>query len=94
MQILEATMSILFAHSQDRLKAYGKKVRKLESAEYLALHKPATEINIAAANRFINHAIPDLSKEQKAALKQVRVFIFAIGLCQPIGTGDDSSVHS
>jgi len=51
---------------------YGKKVRKLESAEYLALNKPALELNIGAANRFISHAIPDLSKDQKAALKEVR----------------------
>ena len=56
---------------QERLKAYNKKVRKLESADFLAKHRPATEINIAAANRFINHAIPNLSSEQKAALKQV-----------------------
>jgi hypothetical protein len=50
---------------------YGKKVRKLESAEYLATHKPALELNIGAANRFISHAIPDLSADQKTALKEV-----------------------
>ena len=51
---------------------YGKKVRKLESAEYLAVNKPALELNVGAANRFISHAIPDLSREQKVALKEVR----------------------
>jgi len=50
---------------------YAKKVRKLESAEYLAVNKPALELNIGAANRFISHAIPDLNADQKAALKQV-----------------------
>ena len=66
----EDCVLVRLVNLQDRLKAYGKKVRKLESAEYLATHKPATEVNIAAANRFINHAIPDLSQDQKAALKQ------------------------
>ena len=58
-------------HWQERLKVYGKKVRKLESAEYLAVNKPALELNVGAANRFISHAIPDLSREQKVALKEV-----------------------
>lgn len=59
---------------QERLKVYGKKIRRLESEEYLAKTRPSLEVNIAAANRFINNAIPDLSKEQKQALKQARLF--------------------
>lgn len=53
------------------MKFYAKKVRKLESEEYLSTHKPSMEVNVAAANRFITHAIPDLNKEQKAALRKV-----------------------
>lgn len=60
-----------YHQESERLKVYGKKVRKLESAEYLATHKPALELNIGAANRFISHAIPDLSADQKTALKEV-----------------------
>jgi len=39
----------------------------------LSVHKPALELNIGAANRFISHAIPDLSQSQKAALKEIGV---------------------
>ena len=38
---------------------------------WLAKHKPSTQINVGAANRFISHALPELTPAQKAALKQV-----------------------
>ena len=55
---------------QERLKFYGRKVRKLESATFLAKHQPSLDLDVAAANRFITHAIPDLRRDQKRALKQ------------------------
>ena len=55
---------------QERIKFYGRKVRKLESATFLAKHQPSLDLNVAAANRFITHAIPDLCEDQKQALKQ------------------------
>ncbi len=58
-------------HVQERLEKYDKKVRKALAVEELASTRPAVTLDIAAANRFIDHAIPDLSKEQKERLKQV-----------------------
>ena len=59
---------------QERVKLYQKKIQKAESAAYVAANKSSTEINIAAANRFITHAIPELTAQQKQALKQVNLF--------------------
>ena len=52
---------------QERVKLYQKKIQKAESAAYVAANKSSTEINIAAANRFITHAIPELTAQQKQA---------------------------
>lgn len=56
---------------QERLRLYTKKVEKVESEKWFMEHKPALSLSIAAANRFITNAIPDLSAEQKAALRKV-----------------------
>ena len=58
---------------QARLKLYEVKVQGAAEAAWLAQHRPSTQVNVNAANRFISHALPDLSQEQRAALKQVRL---------------------
>jgi len=56
---------------QERLAIYEKKVMKALTANDLARSKPGTSLNIAAANRFIDAAIPDLSAEQKQQLRNL-----------------------
>ena len=56
---------------QARLQLYEAKVQQAATAAWLAANKPKTQMNVGAANRFISHALPDLSQEQRAALKQV-----------------------
>ena len=46
-------------------------------AAWLAQHKPMTQVNVTAANRFISHALPDLGPEQRAALKQAKAAVVA-----------------
>ena len=58
---------------QDRTKLYDEKVQKAATAVWLAKHRPSTLINVGAANRFISHALPELTPAQKAALKQVQL---------------------
>lgn len=57
--------------TQERLAAYEKKVKKAITADDLARHRPGTSLNIAAANRFIDAAIPDLTQEQKQAIRNL-----------------------
>jgi hypothetical protein len=54
-------------------KAYAKKVRKEVASEELGSAKQGLEVNIDAAHRFITHAIPELSSNQKEQLKAVRL---------------------
>ena len=56
---------------QARLQVYEQKVDKTASAWWLFEHRPATQVNVAAANRFISHALPELSPDQRRALQQV-----------------------
>lgn len=63
---------------QERLKHYDKKVKKLESADYLAKNRRSLTLNIGAANRFIDNAVPSLTKEQKEALRQVRCIAMGV----------------
>lgn len=58
-----------FAKEADRLEAYEKKVRKAVSGKLLSDARPTVALDVAAANRFIDHAIPDLTPEQRQALK-------------------------
>ena len=67
---------------QERLRLYTKKVEKVESEKWLKEHKPALSLSIAAANRFITNAIPDLSAEQKTALRQVCMCGMVMGRCR------------
>ena len=77
MHLLEHTLKssavIRVRPPQERLRLYEKKVRKLESERWLAHNSAQTQINVAAANRFISAAIPDLTATQRAALKTVRL---------------------
>ncbi|KAL0028963.1 hypothetical protein WJX77_008510 [Trebouxia sp. C0004] len=59
-----------FAKEEERISRFKRKVSKVNSEALLQKSKRATEVNIQAANRFITAAIPELSKEQKQALKQ------------------------
>ncbi|CAL5218730.1 g444 [Coccomyxa viridis] len=54
----------------DRLETYKKKVTKLESEKWLQEHRPSLSVDVASANRFISAAIPELTPEQKHALRQ------------------------
>lgn len=55
---------------KERWRLYDKKLRRLINECELKTSSRTTTINLAAANRFIEHAIPDLSAEQRTALKQ------------------------
>jgi hypothetical protein len=55
------------------LEAYSKKVKAAVAKQELGHHKRGTEINIDAAHRFITHAIPDLSKQARQELQNVRL---------------------
>ena len=56
---------------QDRISRFKRKVSKVQSENLLKNSNRATEVNIQAANRFITAAIPELSIQQKQALRQV-----------------------
>lgn len=43
----------------------------MESEKWFKEHKRTLEVNVSAANRFISHAIPELTNEQRSALKRV-----------------------
>ena len=62
---------LLSVSPQERISRFKRKVSKVNSEAILKRSKRATEVNIQAANRFITAAIPELTKEQKQALKQV-----------------------
>ena len=54
----------------DRLKQYKKKVDRDIAEQELRHSRPTISLNIAAANRFIDHAIPDLTQEQRGRLRE------------------------
>ena len=56
---------------QDRISRFRRKVSKVNSENMLKNSNRVTEVNIQAANRFITAAIPELSIQQKQALRQV-----------------------
>lgn len=66
---------------QERISRFKRKVSKVNSEALLKKSKRATEVNIQAANRFITAAIPELSKEQKLALKQVHIGTLCMRIC-------------
>lgn len=58
------------AKDADRLEIFQSKVAKAEREAELALLKRNAVVDVAAANRFISHAIPDLNEEQRRRLKE------------------------
>ena len=55
---------------QERLRLYDRKLQKAESEKWLKEHQPSLSVSVAAANRFISAAIPDLTPEQRKALRK------------------------
>eukprot|EP01024_Parvocaulis_polyphysoides_P040465 TRINITY_DN36825_c0_g1_i4.p2 TRINITY_DN36825_c0_g1~~TRINITY_DN36825_c0_g1_i4.p2 ORF type:complete len:142 (-),score=27.06 TRINITY_DN36825_c0_g1_i4:122-547(-) len=58
--------------NHQRLKAYTKKVQQSETQLLQTEEQQNLKLDIQAANRFIEHALPELTKEQKQLMKQVR----------------------
>eukprot|EP00951_Prasinocladus_malaysianus_P011916 scaffold88337_cov41-Prasinocladus_malaysianus.AAC.1 len=58
--------------AKDRMLAYSKRVASAVAEHELSTSSRALSVDISAANRFIEHAVPDLSAEQKRQLKQVQ----------------------
>ncbi|KAG2430930.1 hypothetical protein HXX76_009901 [Chlamydomonas incerta] len=54
----------------DRIRQYDKKVNRAVSEAELRGSRAALELDVAAASRFIDAAIPELSQQQRAALKR------------------------
>lgn len=52
-----------------RLKQYTAKVQRAEQAEELRNARPTLTLDVAAASRFIDHAIPSLTQEQRQRLR-------------------------
>ena len=55
-----------------RLQQYTKKVNRAVAEKELRESRRSLNVDVATANRFIAHAVNDLTAAQKAALKQVR----------------------
>ena len=76
---------------QARLDAYKRKISKIESKKWLQEHRPSLSVDVAGANRFISAAIPELSKEQKQALRMValrllQIHLMALSICLLLST--------
>ncbi|PNW83449.1 hypothetical protein CHLRE_05g242900v5 [Chlamydomonas reinhardtii] len=54
----------------DRIRQYDKKVNRAVSEAELRGSRRALELDVAAASRFIDAAMPELSQQQRAALKR------------------------
>ena len=54
------------------MEKFLRKVKKVAHEKELKEAQRVTEVNVGAANRFISHALPDLSKAQKRQLREVR----------------------
>ena len=62
---------MIWHESQKRVEQYTIKVKKAAGEHELSKLRPKTTLNVAAAARFIDHAIPDLTPEQRQRMKQV-----------------------
>ena len=56
---------------QERLRKYSKRLAAAMNEQELANSKRSLAVDVGAANRFIEHAIPDLTDEQKTMLRDV-----------------------
>lgn len=70
---------------QERLHVYRKKVTKAAARRELQTTAPTLTLNVAAANRFIDAALPDLTVQQKQALR---------GLSSLPGQDDDGTTEA
>lgn len=78
---LSQTCAFVVPTPQERLQLYKKKVSKAAYDAELAGAKRTLAIDVAAANRFIDAAIPELDRSQKAALHQVIGKMFTEARC-------------
>lgn len=56
---------------RDRVLHYTKKVKRAVDTHELSISRPTISVNLAGAGRFIANALPDISKEQREALRKV-----------------------
>lgn len=61
----------LMALKQKRVMQYEQRVQKAVKDYELRRSSRSSTVNVAAANRFIDNALPDLTKEQKISLRKV-----------------------
>lgn len=54
---------------RERIESYQARMDRFKENELVG--KRGKGLDVAAANRFITHALPELTKEQKAKLKEV-----------------------
>lgn len=75
-EILPCCPSLIWPPSlvllQDRLQAFARKVKKVVAEKELSESRRTLEVDVAVLNRVITHAVPDLSAQQRQALKEVR----------------------
>jgi hypothetical protein len=69
---------------QERLQQYSRRVAAAVRDHETATKNRSMAVDIGAANRFIEHAIPELTEEQKRKLRKVRKYlVFASLLAEP-----------
>eukprot|EP00741_Cyanophora_paradoxa_P001780 tig00000073_g1725.t1 len=63
------TKSHRIMHEIKRVQEFKRRIDEYERELSGEKEAPLTSLNLAAANRFILHSVPDLTEEQKSALK-------------------------
>ena len=66
-------------------------MRKVAAEHELQHSRRSLEVNVAAVNRFINNAIPELSAQQREALKEAGSQPKEAGSREPAGGREPSS---
>jgi hypothetical protein len=61
-----------FSAENRMLESYTNKVKRYVARQELSHQRKLTEVNVDAMHRFIEHAVPDLTSDQKQELKHVR----------------------
>ncbi|GAB4814187.1 hypothetical protein N2152v2_001233 [Parachlorella kessleri] len=75
------------AKEKERLEAYRRKVNKVVAEKELSESRRSLEVNVAALNRVITHAVPDLSAGQKQALRSQQAGKRAAPAAAAVGEG-------
>ena len=65
-------IGLLSTHAQERLQQYSRRIAGAVRAHEAETQNRSMAVDIGAANRFIEHAIPELSDDQKKKLREVR----------------------